>query len=42
MEKPVAMVEVLAATCITDPNKGTFFLVNTNKNRKPVAILEAF
>ena len=42
MEKPVAVVEVLAATCITDPNKGALFLVNTNKNGKLVAMVEVF
>ena len=40
--KPIAMVEVFAATCIIEQNKGTLFLVNTNKNGKPVTMVEVF
>ena len=42
MKKPVTMVEVLAATCITNPNKGILLLVNMNKNGKPVTMVEVF
>ena len=31
-----------APTFFTEPNKGTLFLVNTNKNGKPVAMVEVF